>query len=127
MPIDLLLVTVAKALVELAGLFILGQGVLYLLAGRKREGNVFYQLFQVLTRPVYVLARLITPKLIVDRHIPLVAFILLFWLWLVLTIMKVQICAGYGDLCVPQRERDAALSPRVDSVAEIGERPGRPL
>jgi len=127
MPTDLLLVTVAKALVELAGLFILGQGVLYLLAGRKREGNVFYQLFQVLTRPVYAVTRLITPRLVVDRHIPFVALILLFWLWLVLTIMKVQICAGYGDLCMPQRDRDAALAPRVVSAAEIGGRPGRPL
>jgi hypothetical protein len=126
MPTDLLLVTIAKALVELAGLFILGQGVLYLLAGRKRENNLFYQLFQVLTRPVYALTRFLTPKFVVDQHIPMVAFILLFWLWVILTFMKIQICAGYGDLCLPD-ERETALIPRVVSVAEIGGRLGRPL
>jgi hypothetical protein len=124
MPLDLLLVTIAKALVELAGLFIFGQGVLYLLAGARRERNVFYQLFQVLTRPVYRITRFLTPKLIVDRHIPMVALLLLFWVWVVLTLMKVQICAGYGDLCVP---RETAVAPIPASVAEIGERRGRSL
>ena len=56
MPTDLLLVTIAKALVELAGLFILGQGMLYVLAGRNRDGNFFYQLLQMLTRPVYAVS-----------------------------------------------------------------------
>jgi hypothetical protein len=124
MPLDLLLVTIAKALVELAGLFIFGQGVLYLLAGARRERNVFYQLFQVLTRPVYRITRFLTPKLIVDRHIPMVALLLLFWVWVVLTLMKVQICAGYGDLCFP---RETAVAPIPASVAEIGERRARSL
>ena len=78
MPTDLLLVTIAKALVELAGLFILGQGLLYVLAGRNRDANFFYQLLQSLTRPVYRLVRFITPKIVVDRHIPIAAFIVLF-------------------------------------------------
>jgi hypothetical protein len=122
MPTDLLLITIAKALVELAGLFILGQGVLYLLAGRNRESNFFYQLLKTLTRPVYRLTRLVTPKVVVDRHIPMVAFILLFWLWVFLTIAKIQICVGYGELCKP---RDEAALPRVERVAEAGEG-GRP-
>jgi hypothetical protein len=118
MPTDLLLITIAKALVELAGLFILGQGVLYLLAGRNRESNFFYQLLKTLTRPVYRLTRLVTPKVVVDRHIPMVAFILLFWLWVFLTIAKIQICVGYGELCKP---KDEAALPRVERVAEAGE------
>ena len=123
MPTDLLLVTIAKALVELAGLFILGQGLLYVLAGRNRDANFFYQLLQTLTRPVYRLVRFITPKIVVDRHIPMAAFVVLFWLWVFLTIAKIQICVGYGDLCKP-REGQAA-TPRVERLAEAGE-PGGP-
>jgi hypothetical protein len=119
MPTDLLLLTIAKALVELAGLFILGQGVLYILAGRNREANFFYQLLKTLTRPVYALARFVTPKIVLDRHVPMVAFIVLFWLWVFLTIAKIQVCLGYGDLCKPKD--DQAAAPRVERLAAAGE------
>ena len=76
-------------LVTLALLFLAGQGVLYVLAGRKRETNLFYQIFQVLTRPVIRLVRAITPKVIIDRHVPFVAFLLLVWIWLVLALMVI--------------------------------------
>jgi hypothetical protein len=120
-PIDLFLVTVAKALVELAGLFILGHGVLYVLAGHKRAGNPFYQLFQVLTRPVYALVRLLTPKVIVDRHVPWVALILLFWIWVILTFTKIEMCAEREDRCQPQQ----ALA--RTSVLASGDRSAAPL
>jgi hypothetical protein len=107
---DLLLVTVGKVLVELAALFIVGQGLLFLLAGGKREGNLFYQLFKVITRPVYGLVRLLTPKVIVDRHVPWVALIVLFWLWILLTFAKIQICAEREDKCVPPGERSPAAA-----------------
>lgn len=99
MTIELLLVTIAKALVELAGLFLLGQGVLYVLAGRKREGNFAYQLFRVLTRPVIRITRAITPRIVVDKHIPFVAVLLLFWLWVTLVLLKVHLCAGSPGVC----------------------------
>ncbi len=111
MPLQLLLVTIAKALVELAGLFILGHGLLYLLAGRKREGNFFYQLLKVLTRPLYAMARFVTPKVIVDRHVPIVAFIVLFWLWVILTFAKIQLCAEQEDRCLPQEGRASLGQP----------------
>ena len=118
MPTDLLLVTIAKALVELAGLFILGQGLLYVLAGRNRDANFFYQLLQTLTRPVYRLVRFVTPKVVVDRHIPMAAFVVLFWLWVFLTIAKIQICVGYGDLCKPKEGQ--AATPRLEQLVSSG-------
>jgi hypothetical protein len=121
MPTDLLLVTIAKALVELAGLFVLGQGVLYILAGRNREANFFYQLLKTLTRPVYALVRFVTPKMVIDRHIPMVAFIILFWLWVFLTIAKIQVCVGYGELCKPAEQ---AAKPRAERLAAAGEGSG---
>ena len=82
MPIELLLVVIVKALAELAFMFLAGRGALYVLAGAKRQGNIFYQLFCILTDPLLKGARWITPRFVVDAHIPLVTLILLLWIWL---------------------------------------------
>ena len=96
----LLLVEILKLLAEVALLSLAGQWVLGLLAGAKREQNLFYQLFQVLTRPVIAGARLLSPRVILDRHLPLVAFLLLFFIWLAATITKIDICVRMGvHLC----------------------------
>jgi hypothetical protein len=124
---DLLLVTIAKALVELAAMFILGQGILYLLAGNKREGNLFYQLFRIVTRPVYRLVRLLTPKFVVDRHVPWVALMVLFWLWLFLTFAKIQICAAREDRCGAVEGGQASAAPVRAPFARAGEAPVAPL
>lgn len=96
----LTLVSIVKLLAEIALLALAGQGVLAVLAGAKREQNLFYQLLQVLTRPFVRGTRLITPRIVIDRHIPLVAFLLLLSVWLVATIAKVSICVEIGvHLC----------------------------
>ena len=85
----LMLIVVAKALVEIALLGLLGRGLLALLAGQNREKNLFYQLFVAVTAPVIKMARLVSPKVILDRHLPLVALLLLFFAWVGLTIGKI--------------------------------------
>ena len=67
-----------------------------MLAGAKREQNVFYQLLQVMTRPFIAGTRLITPKVVIDRHVPIVAALLLFFVWLAATITKISICVQIG-------------------------------
>ena len=99
MPIEIELVSMARALVEVAGWFLLGQGVLYLLAGRSRESNPIYRLFRFLTSPVVQLTRALTPGVIVDRHIPIVAFFLLFWTWVLLQLLKRHLCGVHGLSC----------------------------
>lgn len=86
--LDLLLVSILRALVEVAGMFLLAQGILFVLAGATREKNIVYQLFRIITRPVIVITRLVTPRVVVDKHIPFVAFFILFWLWLLLAYVK---------------------------------------
>ena len=61
MQTELLLVVIAKALAELAGMFLLGRGLLYVLAGRNRENNIFYQVISIVTNPVIRAARWVTP------------------------------------------------------------------
>ena len=55
----------------------LGQGVVGLLAGRRREENFIYRIFQVATRPAMRAARTVLPAGIIDRHIPYVTFFVL--------------------------------------------------
>jgi hypothetical protein len=92
----LTLVSIFKLLAEIAALALIGQWVLGLLAGAKREQNLFYQLLQVMTKPFVRAARLITPRIVIDRHVPLVAFFLLLFVWLAATIAKISICVQIG-------------------------------
>jgi hypothetical protein len=92
----LTIVSVVKLLAEIALLFLVGQGVLAVLAGAKRQENLFYQVMQIVTRPVLRTARFIAPKVIIDRHVPLVAAFLLAFIWVIATISKISICVEIG-------------------------------
>ena len=89
---ELLILGVLRALVEVAMLFLLGQGLLALLAGSRRHNNTMYKLFLIITAPVLKVVRLITPRQIIDRHLPVVAFFLLFWCWIALAYWKKLYC-----------------------------------
>jgi hypothetical protein len=95
-----LLIEILKLLAEIALLALAGQWVLGLLAGRRRNENLFYQLFQVITRPLIAGARLISPRVVLDQHLPLVAFLLMVFVWIVATMTKIDICVRIGvQLC----------------------------
>jgi hypothetical protein len=96
----LTLVSIVKLLAEIALLCLVGQGVLFLLAGAKREQNFFYQLLQLMTRPFISGVRRIVPKVVLDRHVPYVTLFLLFFVWLAATATKISICVDIGvDQC----------------------------
>jgi hypothetical protein len=85
------IIVILKALTEVAGVAFLGQGVLWIIAGAKRDQNVVYNLFKTLTSPVTKVARAITPRVIIDAHIGMVAFFLLLVLWAALTALKIKL------------------------------------
>lgn len=89
---ELLILGVLRALAEVAMLFLLGQGLLALLAGSRRHTNTMYKLFVIVTAPVLKAARKITPRQIIDKHLPFVAFAVLFWLWIALAYLKRLYC-----------------------------------
>ena len=96
----LLLVTAVKLIAEIALMALLGQWLLGLLAGAKRDKNIFYQILQMVGRPFVSVARLVTPKFVVERHLPLVAFFLLLFVLFGVTILKIQTCLQMGvELC----------------------------
>ena len=77
-----------------------GFPMLALLAGSRRATNPVYRLFQVVTAPVIRGVRFITPRLVIDRHIPVVSFFLLFWLWILLAYLKRIVCVANQLNCI---------------------------
>jgi hypothetical protein len=96
----LLFISSVKLVAEIALLALAGRWLLGLLAGRKREGNVFYKLLDTMSQPFVKAVRLITPRVVLDRHIPLAAFVALAMVWIVATLAKIQHCVQIGvHLC----------------------------
>jgi uncharacterized protein YggT (Ycf19 family) len=92
----LLLVVSIKLVAEIALLAFAGRWLLGWLAGPKRQGNVFYQTLELLTRPFVRVVRAITPAVVIDRHIPLAAVALLALAWVVATMTKIDLCVRAG-------------------------------
>ncbi len=92
----LTLISIVKLVAEIALLSLFGQWVLGLLAGQRKEQNLFYQVLQLLGRPFVSVARFVTPKFVLERHLPLVAFLLLLLLWVMATATKIGYCVEVG-------------------------------
>jgi hypothetical protein len=92
----LALAITVKLLAEIALLVLLGQGVVGLMSGAARDRNPFYRVFQMAGRPWVRAARFLSPKVVLDRHLPLVAFLLLLFVWGAATVAKVSICLQLG-------------------------------
>ena len=86
------LLNIIQLVIYIALLALVGPGVLLMLAGARREGNVFYRLLQVISKPFTVLVRWITPKQVDDRHVPVVTFLLLLIVYAVVTFEKINLC-----------------------------------
>ncbi len=91
-------VTVAKALIEFAGLLLLGQGLVFLLSFGRHESNPIYRFLRFLTGPVVRPMRAITPRFVVDQHVPAIALFILFWVWVALKFWQVVLAHEAGLL-----------------------------
>jgi len=107
MQTELLLVVIVKALAELAGMFLLGRGLLWVLAGRKRMDNIFYQVLSIVTDPLLRFTRWISPRVILDSYIPAIAFGLVLWVWVVIVfwILPEMCSSGYDCSALIERKR----------------------
>jgi hypothetical protein len=91
------LLLIAKALVEIAGVALIGQGIVALFSGANRDNNVVYQIFRTITFPVTWLARVLTPrKLVRETHLPIAAFFICFWIWVAVLLGVTYTCAQAG-------------------------------
>lgn len=87
---------ILKAVAELALMALVARFVVGLLAGANRERNPFWQLLDLIARPPIKLARWITPKVVLDRHIPLAAFFITAFIWLIALQAKLSYCLESG-------------------------------
>lgn len=89
----LTVIVIVKALVAIAGLALLGQGIVHLLAGAGRETNIFYRLLRTLAKPATATVRAITPRrLVPDEYIGFAAFFLLAGVYIALVIQQTSLC-----------------------------------
>jgi hypothetical protein len=96
---ELFFISIVRVLVEVAGYALIGQGILAILAGKSRNGNIVYRLMQTISSPAVKLVRFVTPRVIIDKHIPFVTFFLLFWLWIGLNVAKRYVCIANSLNC----------------------------
>ena len=76
----------------IALLALMGQGVLYVLAGAQRESNFFYRFLQILSKPFTLAVRRITPRRFPASAVTAITFCLLAALYLVVTFERVDFC-----------------------------------
>jgi hypothetical protein len=92
----LLAVVIAKSLIELSLMFIIGRFLLGLLAGPNRDNNVFWQLLDVASKPALWITRKCSPRLILDQHIPLATSSWLIIAWVLVVQLKIDMCLEMG-------------------------------
>ncbi len=87
---------IAQLVLYIGGLSLMGQGLLFVLAGAKRFTNLFYQLFVVLNRPWVWIAVKISPAKVAPQHHPIVAFCIVAVLYIAVTLAKIEHCVSVG-------------------------------
>jgi hypothetical protein len=87
-----LLLVIVQTLLLIAGLSLFGQLVVGLFSWGRRGENIVYQVLAIIGRPAVRVARLLTPRLVLDRHVPAVAFLLCLSGYLVVGLYHRSLC-----------------------------------
>ena len=82
------LISALRAIVEMLGLCLLGQGGLYLIAGRQRADNRVYQLFALITAPPRRIVATLLPRSASNRLVGIFTFVIVLILWLGLALAR---------------------------------------
>lgn len=77
-----------RAVVEMLGLCLLAQGILFVIGGQRREGNPIYQLFALITRFPRRLVAMLLPAATPAWASGIICFALLFLLWIGLALAR---------------------------------------
>ena len=82
------LISASRAVIEMLGLCLVGQGMLYILAGQRRATNRIYQLFDLLTKAPRRLVATLLPRSSNQSVIGILTFVLLLLFWLGLAFIR---------------------------------------
>ena len=88
--------SLAQLILYIPLLALAGQGVLFVLAGPKRDSNFFYRLLQLLSKPFTIVVRRITPRQVADLQVPIVTFFLVVIAYAVVTLERIELCLKIG-------------------------------
>ena len=77
-------------------LALLGQGLLFVLAGAKRDDNFFYQLLKLISKPFTSVVRKLTPRQVGDHQVPFATFLLLLVVYALVTFERIDLCVRIG-------------------------------
>ncbi len=82
------LVIILKAGVEVALMLMLARSLVFAVSFGQHANNPIHRLLSVATAPIDRFARLITPGPVLNRHLPVVSFLMLLWCWVGLVWLK---------------------------------------
>ncbi len=99
MPLEYQIASVLLVLIQVALYFMAGQAFLYLLAGARREQNWFYQLLRKGTAWLVKGTRAVTPRFVIDKHVPFITFLLLIIAGVAVINWKRITCLTHGLSC----------------------------
>ncbi|MBY0265398.1 MAG: hypothetical protein K2W84_03225 [Burkholderiales bacterium] len=99
MPVEIVLLSMLLALVQVALYLFLGRGAMWVFGGNNRDKNFIYQLFKKGTDPLIKATRLITPKFVLDKHLPFVTILLLVWIGLAVIHFRRGACLAHQLAC----------------------------
>jgi hypothetical protein len=83
---------IVKNVLFVALFALLGQWVVGIFNWGKRQQNLIWQLFALIAKPFTGLVRLVTPRQVLDQHIPLATFLLLLFVLLFVTTSHREVC-----------------------------------
>ena len=89
----LFLISLLRTLVEVALLSLLAQGIVGLLSGAARQANPVYRVLALVSAPALRASRFVAGGVCPERRLPLLAFLLLFSLWIGLAWLKLSLSA----------------------------------
>lgn len=87
-----LFLVILQTLMLVAGLALLGQLIVGLFSWSRRRENVVYQLLGIVASPAVRLARLVSPRVVMDEHVPALAFLLLLVGYFVVGFFHRDVC-----------------------------------
>lgn len=94
----LTLLNIAQLVLYIALLALMGQALLHLMAGARRDTNVFYRLLRLLSKPFTLPMRKLTPRVMPDAQVSWLTFLVLLVLYAVVTFERADLCVTSGQL-----------------------------
>jgi len=82
------LVIILKAGVEVALMLLLARTLVFAVSLGRHAENPVHRVLAAATAPIDAFARRLTPGRIMNRHLPIVSFLLLLWCWVGLVWLK---------------------------------------